>query len=137
MRRARSCRISPTSASATPTCRRACRRGEDAWARFVEAARSHELKILLDIVPNHMSASRHNPWWDDLLAHGPFSNYAEFFDIKIPAAQPFRVPLCPLARAYGEALASGELLLEVEDGRPRLRHFDNTWPLAPAPWGEI
>jgi (1->4)-alpha-D-glucan 1-alpha-D-glucosylmutase len=111
--------------------------GEAAWARFVDAARSHELKILLDIVPNHMSASQHNPWWDDLLAHGPFSNYAAFFDIKIPAAQPFRVHLCTLARAYGEALEAGELKLEVEDGRPRLRHFDNTWPLAPASWGEM
>jgi (1->4)-alpha-D-glucan 1-alpha-D-glucosylmutase len=111
--------------------------GEAAWARFVDAARSHELKILLDIVPNHMSASQHNPWWDDLLAHGPFSNYAAFFDIKIPAAQPFRVHLCTLARAYGEALEAGELRLEAEDGRPRLRHFDNTWPLAPASWGEV
>jgi (1->4)-alpha-D-glucan 1-alpha-D-glucosylmutase len=111
--------------------------GEAAWARFVDAARAHELKILLDIVPNHMSASQHNPWWDDLLAHGPFSNYSAFFDIKIPAAQPFRVHLCTLARAYGEALEAGELLLEVENGRPRLRHFDNTWPLAPASWGEV
>jgi len=111
--------------------------GEAAWARFVEAARAHELKILLDIVPNHMSASQHNPWWDDLLAHGPFSSYAAFFDLKIPVAQPFRVHLCTLARAYGEALEAGELKLEVEDGRPRLRHFDNTWPLAPASWGEV
>lgn len=111
--------------------------GEGAWARFVESARTHELKILLDIVPNHMSASQHNPWWDDLLSHGPFSNYAAFFDVKIPAAQPFRVHLCTLARAYGEALEGGELKLEVADGRPRLRHFDNTWPLAPASWGEL
>jgi len=111
--------------------------GEAAWARFVAAARSHELKILLDIVPNHMSASQHNPWWDDLLAHGPFSTYAAFFDVKIPAAQPFRVHLCTLARAYGEALEAGELVLEAEDGLPRLRHFDNTWPLAPASWGEM
>jgi (1->4)-alpha-D-glucan 1-alpha-D-glucosylmutase len=111
--------------------------GEAAWARFVDAARSHELKILLDIVPNHMSASQHNPWWDDLLAHGSFSKYADFFDVKIPAAQPFRVHLCTLARAYGEALEAGELLPQVEGGRPRLRHFDNTWPLAPASWGEV
>ncbi|HLZ98147.1 MAG TPA: malto-oligosyltrehalose synthase, partial [Steroidobacteraceae bacterium] len=111
--------------------------GEAAWARFVTAARSHGLKILLDIVPNHMSASRHNRWWDDLLAHGPYSNFAAFFDVKIPAAQPFRVHLCTLARAYGEALEAGELELEVEDGRPRLRHFDDTWPLAPASWGEM
>src|SRR5258707_8096349 len=67
--------------------------GEAAWARFVAAARSHELKILLDIVPHHMSASPHNPWWGDLLAHGPFSNYADFFDVKIPAAEPFPVHL--------------------------------------------
>src|ERR1700686_4047614 len=50
--------------------------GEPAWARFVERARTNDLKILLDIVPNHMSATHHNPWWDDVLAQGPFSEYA-------------------------------------------------------------
>src|SRR5271155_6257727 len=45
--------------------------GESAWTSFIEHARSRGLKILLDIVPNHMSASEYNPWWDDVLAHGP------------------------------------------------------------------
>jgi (1->4)-alpha-D-glucan 1-alpha-D-glucosylmutase len=111
--------------------------GEAAWARFVDAARANGLKILLDIVPNHMSASRHNPWWDDVLSNGPFSQYAAFFDIKIPAAEPYRVHLCTLSRAYGEALQAGELVLEIADGRPRVRHFDDSWPLSPASWGAL
>jgi len=111
--------------------------GEAAWARFVDSARANQLRILLDIVPNHMSASQHNPWWDDVLAHGPFSEYAAFFDIRIPANQSFRVHLCTLARAYGDALEAGELTLEIKDGRPRLRHYDDTWPLGPASWGDL
>jgi len=31
--------------------------GEQAWERFVEGARRNNLGILIDIVPNHMSAS--------------------------------------------------------------------------------
>jgi len=111
--------------------------GEAAWTRFVECARSHELRILLDIVPNHMSASRHNPWWDDVLAHGPFSKFAEFFDIRNQAHQPFRVHLCSLAHAYGESLESGELIIDTGDGHPRVTHYENSWPLGPASWGAL
>jgi (1->4)-alpha-D-glucan 1-alpha-D-glucosylmutase len=111
--------------------------GEPAWARFVESARSHDLKILLDIVPNHMSASQHNPWWDHVLAHGPFSEFASFFDIRIPSDQPFKVHLCTLARAYGDALEAGELAIEITQGYPRLKHYDNTWPLGPVSWGDL
>jgi len=111
--------------------------GEAAWARFVDRARSSSLEILLDIVPNHMSASEHNSWWDDVLAHGPYSGYAAFFDVKIPAQQRFRVHLCTLARAYGEALEAGELTIEVKEGRPRLKHYGDSWPLGPASWGEL
>jgi len=109
--------------------------GEAAWQRFVAAARAYHLKILLDIVPNHMSASRHNPWWDDVLAHGPFSRFAKFFDIRVPRHQLFRTHVCTLARAYGEVLAAGEISIELEHGRPRFKHYDNTWPASPASWG--
>jgi (1->4)-alpha-D-glucan 1-alpha-D-glucosylmutase len=111
--------------------------GEAAWTAFVAAARAQDLRILLDIVPNHMAASEHNPWWDEVLAHGPFSAHAEFFDIRIEANRPFRVNICSLAHGYGESLAKGELELTIRDGLPRLKHYDNSWPLGPASWGAL
>src|ERR1700739_4785855 len=38
--------------------------GEAAWRAFIERTHALGLGVLLDIVPNHMSASKHNPWWD-------------------------------------------------------------------------
>ena len=111
--------------------------GESAWAAFVEGARSLGLRILLDIVPNHMSASEHNPWWDDVLTHGPFSQFADYFDLMNPPNHPFRVQLCSLARPYGAAIEAGELAIEVAKGRPRVRHHENSWPLGPASWGTL
>jgi (1->4)-alpha-D-glucan 1-alpha-D-glucosylmutase len=111
--------------------------GESAWAGFVEAARALGLRILLDIVPNHMSASQHNPWWDDVLAHGPFSKFAEYFDFMRRPHHPFRVHLCSLARPYGAAIEAGELTIEIAKGRPRVRHYENSWPLGPLSWGTL
>jgi (1->4)-alpha-D-glucan 1-alpha-D-glucosylmutase len=109
--------------------------GEPAWKDFVDCARAQGLRILLDIVPNHMSASEYNPWWDHVLAHGPFSEFVGYFDFKIRPLRPFRVHLCSLARPYGAALEAEELSLEIAHGLPRVKHYDNTWPLAPASWG--
>ena len=111
--------------------------GEPAWSRFVDSARGNGLDILLDIVPNHMSATKFNRWWDDVLAHGPFSGFADHFDIKRGTNEAFRVHLCVLARAFGDALEAGELKVEIRQGRPWLNHFDNSWPLGPASWGEL
>ena len=111
--------------------------GEAGWSRFVDACARADLKILLDIVPNHMSASHHNPWWDEVLTHGPFSGHASYFDIKAPTHEPWRVHLCVLAHPYDEALRTGELRLVIENDRPRLQHFDDSWPLAPASWGTL
>jgi (1->4)-alpha-D-glucan 1-alpha-D-glucosylmutase len=111
--------------------------GERAWDAFVECARSQGLRILLDIVPNHMSASEHNPWWEDVLMHGPFSEFVDYFDFRSDPHQPFRVHLSSLARPFGAAVGAGELTLDIAAGRPRLRHYDNSWPLGPASWGEL
>jgi (1->4)-alpha-D-glucan 1-alpha-D-glucosylmutase len=111
--------------------------GEEAWSAFVESCRAFGMRILLDIVPNHMSASANNPWWDDVLCHGPYSAYVDFFDIRSSIGDPFKVHLCTLARPYADALSAGELRIDLIDGLPRLVHFDNSWPIGPASWGEI
>jgi (1->4)-alpha-D-glucan 1-alpha-D-glucosylmutase len=111
--------------------------GEAAWASFVEAARSLSLRILLDIVPNHMAASHYNPWWDQVLQQGPYSQYANFFDIRNSSESPFCVHLCSLGKAYGAALEAGELSLEIIQGNPRVKHYENSWPLAPNSWGTL
>jgi (1->4)-alpha-D-glucan 1-alpha-D-glucosylmutase len=111
--------------------------GEEAWAAFVTQARAHGLRLLLDIVPNHMSASEYNPWWDDVLNHGPFSQFAQYFDFRSPPGKPFRVQICSLARPYGAAIEAGELKIDLVDGLPRIKHYDNSWPLNAASWGAL
>ena len=111
--------------------------GESAWASFVAQTRAHGLRLLLDIVPNHMSASQYNPWWDDVLAHGPFSDYRQYFDFRSPADEPFRVHIASLARPYGAALEAGELKVELIEDQLRVKHYDNSWPLSAAAWGTL
>jgi (1->4)-alpha-D-glucan 1-alpha-D-glucosylmutase len=108
--------------------------GEEAWDRLICAARNLKLKLLLDIVPNHMAASAENAWWDDVLAQGPYSAHADVFDVRMPAGAPLRVQLCMLSRAYGDVLQAGELKIEYSVDRLRLRHFEQTWPLSGASW---
>jgi (1->4)-alpha-D-glucan 1-alpha-D-glucosylmutase len=111
--------------------------GEAAWESFIEAANAQRLGILLDFVPNHMSASEYNAWWDDVLARGPYSEFGGYFAIRTAPHEPFKVHICTLAHAYGESLEKGELVIESRAGRPRIVHFDNSWPLAAASWGTL
>jgi (1->4)-alpha-D-glucan 1-alpha-D-glucosylmutase len=111
--------------------------GEDAWAAFTAAARAAKLHILLDIVPNHMAAAPSNFWWDDVLANGPFSAYHRYFDLRMDPCEPWRVYMACLGRPYGEALAAGEIQIEIVDALPRIRHHDDTWPITPASWDAL
>jgi len=39
------------------------------------------MRLILDIVPNHMAASTENRWWMDVLESGSESVFASYFDI--------------------------------------------------------
>jgi (1->4)-alpha-D-glucan 1-alpha-D-glucosylmutase len=112
--------------------------GPAAWREFGDAARQLGLGLLLDIVPNHMAVTAHNPWWDDLLAHGPASRYAEFFDIapESPGEQ-WRIHLATLGSSYEEALEQEKLKIVAEGPRPRVDCEGQTWPLQPASWARL
>ena len=91
--------------------------------------------LLLDIVPNHMSASSENAWWMDVLENGPESAYASYFDIDWrPPSRILegKVLLPVLGRPFGEALEHQELKPVVVEGKFYVQYFDSLFPLAPA-----
>jgi (1->4)-alpha-D-glucan 1-alpha-D-glucosylmutase len=122
--------------------------GEDGLRRLVAALRARAMGLVVDIVPNHMAVGGDdNAWWLDVLAHGPGGARAAFFDIdwKVPDPALRGKLLAPfLGRPYGEALAAGEIRLELDAaaGRFQARYFGHVFPIAPRdlpvpPAGEV
>jgi len=96
--------------------------------------RNRGMGLILDIVPNHMSASSENSWWMDVLEHGPESAYASYFDIDWhPPSRSLdsKILLPVLGRPFAEALEGGEFKLIFSDGRLFLQYFESLFPLAP------
>ena len=87
--------------------------------------------ILLDIVPNHMGIDTSNVYWEDVLTHGLHSRYARWFDVDWPAADN-KIVLPVLGDELDTVLERDELTFDVKEKTPRLRYFDNSWPVDPA-----
>jgi len=103
--------------------------GADAFERLSSAMRAAGIKVLLDIVPNHMAASPDNGWWRDVLTHGAASKYANHFDIDWTAPK-LILPL--LGKPYGTALADGDITFADHPRWGRvLRIPGQDLPLAP------
>lgn len=100
------------------------RGGEEGFAALDAALRQQGLGLVVDIVPNHTGVARPevNPWWWDLLRHGPASEHAMAFDVEWDiAAERVRIPV----------LADGATAMDdvtVQFGE--LRYFDHRYPLA-------
>lgn len=113
-----------------PTRIREALGGADAFDSLAAAARRHGMGILLDIVPNHMAASPHNPWWRDVLQHGRDSAYARFFDIDWGAPDaPRRMELPILGEELAVLIERGDI--RIDAGAGELAYFDTRLPLAP------
>ena len=104
------------------------------FSAFQEALAKRGMGLIMDIVPNHMSASSENTWWMDVLENGPESAYASYFDIDWhpPSRSLERKLLLPvLGSPFGETLERQEFRLVFLDGRLFVKYFDALFPLAP------
>ena len=123
--------------------------GMDGLVRLSRRAREHQLGLILDVVPNHMAVPTpawHNRALWSVLAQGPESAYASWFDVDWTAGEgALLMPV--LGSRIGAVLASGELTLEqfevpwTTDPQPVLRYHDHVFPVRPGtedlPIGEL
>ncbi|HLH53465.1 MAG TPA: malto-oligosyltrehalose synthase [Verrucomicrobiae bacterium] len=108
--------------------------GFEEFERWSAYLRKAGFGLLLDIVPNHMSASLHNPWWRDVLENGPDSSSASWFDIDWESNESDSVPkvLLPiLEEPYWRVLESGKLRLIFDGGMLALACAGHVFPLSP------
>jgi (1->4)-alpha-D-glucan 1-alpha-D-glucosylmutase len=95
---------------------------------LLDALAANGMRVLLDIVPNHMAAQPSNRWWWDTLRRGQSSTYASTFDIDW-SQHNSRVLTPVLSRPLADACEEASLrqdadgsLLEIDGQR---------FPLAP------
>ena len=95
------------------------------------ALHERSMGMIVDIVPNHMSNGPTNPYWEDMLAHGPQSRYARWFDVDWDAGER-KVVLPVLDDELDVLIERDELALDVTGKAPRLTYKSSSWPLDPA-----
>ncbi len=105
-------------------------------SKLSDHLRSCGMGIVLDLVPNHMGIGKHNPWWTDVLEHGPASEYADYFDIDwCPVKKELhgRVLLPILGDAYGRVIRDGQLkfAFDKETGKFNVSYYEHELPLNP------
>lgn len=102
--------------------------GEEGFARLAAALAARGMGVLLDIVPNHMAASSHNPFWNDMLEGGPGSPAARVFDVKWESG---RLLLPLLGDPLKATLEAGSLSLEADYalGRIHVAYAEHRFPL--------
>lgn len=103
------------------------------FSAFQEELQKRGMGLILDVVPNHMSASNENSWWMDVLENGPESAYASYFDIDWdPPSRNLegKILLPVLGKTFGEALEAQELKVVLLEGRLFLQYFESLFPLA-------
>lgn len=115
--------------------------GEEGFRRLSKALQEKGLKILLDIVPNHMGVGgQTNDWWLSVLEWGQLSPVAHAFDIDWERPGSSGKLIAPvLGSPYGEALERGELQLKFDEkqGSFSVWHWDHRFPISPKTYSTI
>lgn len=117
--------------------------GREGYEAFVAEVRAHGMGVLLDFVPNHMGIQgSSNRWWQDVLECGPYSPFADFFDIdwgEQPQTGPARVLVPILDAHYGVVLEAGRFTLRCDPaaGTLAVHYEDLRFPINPATYADI
>lgn len=106
------------------------RGGEEGLARLDARLRqmTPPLRLLLDIVPNHMAASLQNPAWRDVLQRGRKSRYWSLFDLRILEDGKITLPM--LGEEAQILIENKEIRIALENGVPSLVYADHCFPLS-------
>ncbi len=115
--------------------------GADGYRRLARRLAAAGLRLVLDIVPNHMAlAGRANAWWWDVLENGQSSRYAAYFDIdwNPPQRKLAATVLMPvLDDQYGRVLEAGQLTVERDGGSFTVYYRDHEAPVSPRTLGGL
>jgi (1->4)-alpha-D-glucan 1-alpha-D-glucosylmutase len=106
--------------------------GEDGLDALLDAALDFELGVVIDHVPNHMSAAEahlNDRWWE-MLRDGPDASAASWFDVDWEATDG-KVIVPKLGDPLEQLLDSGGLSIGDGDRGPELRYGPLRFPLAP------
>lgn len=107
--------------------------GREGFEALVADAHTHDLGIVVDLVPNHMAFAapedlNHQLW--QVLRDGQQAVTADWFDIDWAAGDgKLGVPV--LGDTLETVLAGGEITLDRGGPEPVLRYYDHCWPVAP------
>lgn len=114
--------------------------GREGFDRLAAACAARGLGIVLDWVPNHAGVGPGNVYWQDMLAYGPHSPTARFFDVDwhpLKRNLHDKVLLPFLGAPYGEALDAGEIGLSYDDGRFYATYYDSRFALSPSTYAAL
>ena len=117
--------------------------GRKGFEDFAGQLRAHAMGIVLDFVPNHMGIQgTSNRWWQDVLECGPYSPFADFFDIDW--GEPYqtsraRVLVPILDHQYGVVLEAGRfaIRLDAASGNFFVHYEDLRFPVCPDTYADL
>src|SRR5215203_2164941 len=110
---------------------------ESDFEALTATLREHGMRLMLDLVPNHMGVLKaDNAWWLDVLENGRASRYADYFDVDwTPADETLagKVLVPVLGDQYGAVLERGEITLRFapDNGELSLWYYEHRLPIRP------
>jgi (1->4)-alpha-D-glucan 1-alpha-D-glucosylmutase len=111
--------------------------GEEDFESFTNELGRSGIGLILDIVPNHMSATAENPWWADVLEDGRNSQFASFFDIDWDADPAGKLIVPVLGDECADIVGRGELRVALDEQGLCLRYWEHRFPLSLESYGEL